>query len=590
MKNSKRLKGVIITIVILMAFLMALSQLHIPRAESADYDQQGFSLENALEDLKYISTEPHPVGSKWHTNVKNYITGEINEMGLEYEIQKANIKDVDIENILVKVEGTKEDNDTVLILGHYDTSKNSLGAGNNGVGIVTMLEVMRNVANGEKTENDLIFFFTDAESKGILGSKAFAYDHPWSKEVDIAFNFEGFLTGPTVIMETSGNSLWMVKEFKKVVDNPVGYSMVTDMFSLRFEGDVKNASLTTKSGATAKEIKKPTTFKFGTDLMHLKDIGIEGMTLSPVKNYYMYSTELDCYANVNPNTLKQHGAMGLSIVNHFGNIAINKTPSGSATFFNLAKSVFVVYSSKWVMPITIVLILLFGLTLWLGMKEKILTLKGVLIGLGFTLSLVMLAIVGTNMINGLIRKQVFGPNYLKLDSTRTMIAFSNYYFIGLLGLIISVCSYVYGKVLKKVNFYDLMVGACTLWTLLVVVMTLFYKNGSYILAWPTMFAVLSMIYMLKVDKENLNMLEFSAIGIMLALPSIVLTTPLLNIYFGEAVSLGLMHMAMLFVVSGASLIVPYLYFNFEETITEFSILMAVASLMVLATGWLACLV
>ena len=93
MKNGRRWKGLIVTIVVLMSLLIALNQLYIPKVLNTDYTEAEYSLENVLKDLKYISTDKHPVGAPWHENVKNYIIDEIKKMNLDYEIQKATVNE-----------------------------------------------------------------------------------------------------------------------------------------------------------------------------------------------------------------------------------------------------------------------------------------------------------------------------------------------------------------------------------------------------------------------------------------------------------------------------------------------------------------
>ena len=61
----------------------------MPRDGSpASISETQFSTERAQTILKEISKAPHYVGSQEHENVRNYLLGQLEDLGLEVETQE----------------------------------------------------------------------------------------------------------------------------------------------------------------------------------------------------------------------------------------------------------------------------------------------------------------------------------------------------------------------------------------------------------------------------------------------------------------------------------------------------------------------
>lgn len=156
-----------------------------------------FSTDRALKHVKEISKEPHALGFKAHTDVKNYIIAELNKLGLKTSLQEGYTADdwggnlAYATNILTRIKG-KSNKKALLLLSHYDSSPHSsLGASDAGSGVATILESVRAYVSENKTpENDIIILFTDAEELGLNGAKLFVNNHTWAKDVGLVLNFE----------------------------------------------------------------------------------------------------------------------------------------------------------------------------------------------------------------------------------------------------------------------------------------------------------------------------------------------------------------------------------------------------------------
>jgi len=153
-----------------------------------------FDGSRALEDVEYqVSLGPRTVGSPAHTQVVDWIAGELEEAGWEVEIQEGNMAGVPVRNII----GKRGQGDPWVVLGaHFDSrlvadhdpdpslqNQPVPGANDGASGVAVLLELARVLPGtesevGQPGRTWLVFF--DAEDNGnipgydwILGSRYF---------------------------------------------------------------------------------------------------------------------------------------------------------------------------------------------------------------------------------------------------------------------------------------------------------------------------------------------------------------------------------------------------------------------------------
>lgn len=150
-----------------------------------------FDGERAYADVEYqVSLGARVPGSFAHTQIREWISGQVKNSGWLVEIQTVNINGLDIFNIVAKKE-KKEDLPWVIIGAHYDTRKvadkdpvfsNRVqpvpGANDGASGVSILLELSRSLPAEIGANIWLVFF--DAEDNGnlpggewILGSRTF---------------------------------------------------------------------------------------------------------------------------------------------------------------------------------------------------------------------------------------------------------------------------------------------------------------------------------------------------------------------------------------------------------------------------------
>src|SRR5690606_18895955 len=107
-----------------------------------------FSTDRALVHVKEISKKPHAVGFPAHKEVRDYIVGELEGMGLETSLQSGytagdwgNLSKAT--NILARIKGSGSGK-ALLLLAHYDSNPHSsLGASDDASGVAAILEGIR---------------------------------------------------------------------------------------------------------------------------------------------------------------------------------------------------------------------------------------------------------------------------------------------------------------------------------------------------------------------------------------------------------------------------------------------------------------
>jgi acetylornithine deacetylase/succinyl-diaminopimelate desuccinylase-like protein len=178
-----------------------------------------FSAGRAMQDLAVIAQEPHPMGvSQAHAEVRDYLLSEIRALGLEPQVQETmGVRTLQpgwllggaVENILVRVPGRDPDG-AILMMSHYDTTPGAPGGVDSSSGVAAVLELLRALQAGPPLRQDTIFFFSDGEEPGTLGSHAFVAQHPWLEEVRLAINMDSYQMGPPMLVRTTtGNGVWV---------------------------------------------------------------------------------------------------------------------------------------------------------------------------------------------------------------------------------------------------------------------------------------------------------------------------------------------------------------------------------------------
>ncbi|MDO9681017.1 MAG: M20/M25/M40 family metallo-hydrolase [Bacteroidales bacterium] len=296
-----------ITIILAAAgIFVTIGDTHLPSAKGIDYE--GFSAVRASKEIEIIASEPHSIyHPQERAKVKEYLASRLEDMGVSCEIfDYDSLQDkrgyvFNISNIYSVTEPVNKKADSyILLIAHYDSSPAkkvkgekvvSYGAADDGYGVATILEILRNVlATRAEWSQGIKILFTDSEEYGLYGiKKALDYQRDIFEDVGLVINIEARgVKGPAILFETtSGNSRLI--ELYKNSSRPYAYSFTSAVYSI-----LPNY----------------------TDFTLLKDT-LPGLNFSVIDNLNYYHTNLDNFDNISLKSIQHYGDQILPLVSTF---------------------------------------------------------------------------------------------------------------------------------------------------------------------------------------------------------------------------------------------------------------------------------
>ena len=445
-----------------------------------------FSTERALIPLKEITKAPHYIGTKDHTRVRNYLIGQLEELGLETQVQEGFVinpkwKSLDKpKNIIAQIKGS-ENGKSLLLLSHYDSALTpSYGASDAGSGVVTILETLRAYkASGKKPKNDIIVLFTDAEEVGLDGARLFVNNHPLAKNVGIALNFEARGSGgpSNMIVETNGGNKNLIKAFVEAdVKFPVASSLMYSIYKM-LPNDTDS-----------------TVLREGAD--------IDGFFFAFIDDHYDYHTANDTYDNLDVNTLQHQGEYLLPLVHYFGDSDLNQLKSlEDHVYINLPFFKMISYPFTWVFPMLLIVIIIFAGLIIYGFRKRVLTRNGVVRGfIPFTLAIIFCGILG---FYGWKLILFMYPQYQEIQHGFTYNGHTYISFFVLLSL--SLLFGIYYKFSKRINVANLLIAPLIFWILINIGVAIYLKGAAFFII-PVFLGLLSLWILIRQDRPNLILL------------------------------------------------------------------------------------
>ncbi|HEX5809555.1 MAG TPA: M28 family peptidase, partial [Anaerolineales bacterium] len=320
-----------------------------------------FSGERAMTHLQIIASEPHPQGSPALASVREYLVGQLTEMGLEVEVQRT----AGLENVVARLRGT-EPTGAIVVLAHYDTAASSNGAADNSSTVAALLEIMRSLSAGPAPRNDVIALFDDGEEEpdAFSGTKAFVRQHPWMSNVRVAISIDTAVAGPISMNEVGPQENgWLVQALARAYNGGAWTS---------FSGGGQYNS---------------TPFS---------NAGIQVLALEDNFPFKEKHTPEDLPGIIRASSVQQMGEQTLAIVRELGSLDLSNPRGEQETFFPTVFFGLAHYPEAWSTPLAItaaiLLVFAIGLTLWRGMISW----RGLAVALGTILITVGLSGFGVN--------------------------------------------------------------------------------------------------------------------------------------------------------------------------------------------------
>ncbi|KAK7202356.1 hypothetical protein BZA70DRAFT_298028 [Myxozyma melibiosi] len=158
----------------------------------------------AWKDLAQISTRPHSFNSRQHELTRQYLLDRIQTVSTK----SANSEHIDVisdesgfvitydsnvgywegENVYVVIHGTSG-TPGVLVSAHYDSVATAYGTTDDGIGVVTLLQLLE-YFSGHRPFHNVVLNFNTGEEINLFGAHQFI-KHPVSKYVSSFINLEG---------------------------------------------------------------------------------------------------------------------------------------------------------------------------------------------------------------------------------------------------------------------------------------------------------------------------------------------------------------------------------------------------------------
>jgi len=288
----------------------------LPSPRPANAPDTAFSSARAMAHLVEIARRPHPPGSPAHAQVRGYLMERLRGLGLEPEVQattsmlgrEAYVRAATVRNIVARIPGTASTG-TIVLTAHYDGREISAAAGDDGTGVVAILEAARALEAGAPLRNDVLLVITDGEELGMLGARAFVEQHPAMGDVKVVLSLEmrggG---GPSVMFETGADNGWIVQALKASGARPFANSMSYEVYK---------------------------SLPNDTDFTPFREAGKQGLNFAGIGRASLYHQRYDSPENLSEATLQHHGANVLSVVRHLGGVPLGEVTAPDVTFFSL---------------------------------------------------------------------------------------------------------------------------------------------------------------------------------------------------------------------------------------------------------------
>ena len=367
------LRGLLTLLILVLTAWFSSSYRSIPAPVPASAPDSVFSSARAMAHLAEIASEARPTGSPAHGRVREYLLDQLRGLGHDPEVQTAtsflpggfSTRAATVRNVLARIPGASPGGRAVLVTAHYDSREISRGAGDDGSGVVAILETLRALGEREPLRNDVIVLLTDAEELGLLGARAFVDEHPWMDDVAVVISIEmrggG---GPSMMFETGENNGWVIEALRQADPYPAANSIGYEIYR-RMPND--------------------------TDFTPFKEAGKQGLNFAAVGRAHVYHQYYDSPANLSEATLQHHGEHALAMLTHFGNADLTAVNAPNLSYASVPVVGLVTYGTIWIWALGIAAVLLWLAAFVVADRAGLRT--GGVVG-GLLVSLVYLGLVG----------------------------------------------------------------------------------------------------------------------------------------------------------------------------------------------------
>src|SRR5215208_1192958 len=530
-KNFRRPKGAakhrwigVVVALVLGAFAaISLLALEPPEPLPGSAQASEFSAERAFSHVEQVAERPHPVGSTANAEVRDYLVGQLEDLGLRPTVQEATSARTKegtasiarVHNIHAQIPGSSPTGHVVLVA-HYDSVPRGPGAADDGAGVAAILEIARAITSGSQPRNDIDIVFTDAEEPWLLGAQAFVRDGRLDPRRSVVLNLEARGTsGPALMFQSSSDNASVIPALASV-QRPITSSGWEACYQL-LPGD--------------------------TDFTVFRNAGFAGMNFAFFDRSARYHTPEDSPANLDHASLQHMGSTVLATARHFAGQDLVAPRGGSLTYFTVLGEL-VHYPQGLAVPLAVLAAVVFAATLLYGRRRGV---RIRAVGLAAASFLALLVVTMALGIGTWQMLRLLNPGYGSFHTGDTYRP--EWYAAGLLALTAALTVAWYLMMRRRRAPEELILATWAWFVVLAILTAAFVPWAAYLFTWTPLVGSLFLAAALRWGGEEptWRYLALSAA----AVPAVALLVPLVDLLLsiGLAFASGPMFMAVLVLVT-----------------------------------------
>lgn len=528
----------------------------------------GFPLAQARADLATVAAAPHPMGSAANARVRAFLMGELRGMGLTPRVQTQRVTlepdapnsvwTGETNNVVARLAGSDaDDSAAVMLAAHYDSVPAGPGAGDNGIGVVAVLETMRVLAAGPPPRNDVIVLFTDGEEHEMLGSKAFVDGNPWVRDVRVVLNTEGAGRGGRVSPAlTSPDNGWVLRHYVAASPDAFVYSAFdAPLNALHMGGDLER-------------------------YQQVVPAGLEFATLDGLASYH---SSIETADRVSVGTVAEYGTNILGLTRRLADSDLDDVSATSAVAFTVTRHVTVVYPGSWSLPLALVAVLAVVAGLFLAVRRGRVRPWSVvrsLLGLGAGALLALIAATAATWLFALadprMSDAVQGHSYYRI-----------FWLLGAVGFAAAAVALATWWLRRRHDALEVAAAALLGVAILAVLLGVFAPTVAYVVTWPLLGATAAFVFVAIRHRSTRTTLLVATAG---GLPALLLATPLVYAYFQVIAraeimaTIPLIALPILFAAGALTLSLPFLTTGLRRPTWRLPAVAALAAVALLGSG------
>jgi hypothetical protein len=316
-----------------------------PAPQPADAPATIFSAQRAAAGLRELVGDgvPHPLASSADERIRTRLRARLAALGIPAELQSGWVCDVayacgQAVNVIARIDGADPASGAVLLAAHYDSVPAGPGAGDDGVGVASILEIARILKLAPAPRHPVILLIDEGEETGLLGARLFVDSHPLAGTVRAVVNLDARGdSGPSLMFETGAATDFSMRLFANAVARPKSNSLYYFIYRL---------------------------LPNDTDFTVFKAAGYEGFNFALIGDVERYHTPQDTLGNLDLGSLQHQGQNALQAVQALADADLSHQSAAGAVFFDVFGRVLVHWPASWAAWVGVVLVAALAAALW----------------------------------------------------------------------------------------------------------------------------------------------------------------------------------------------------------------------------------